>query len=63
LSRFAIKGVRPVDTDTSGSQLRQAVTDHEANADVAAWSRAVTYRDDPFGPSGITVDAMSTLRH
>jgi hypothetical protein len=63
LSRFAIKGVRPVDADTGGSQLRQAVTDHEANADVAAWSRAVTYRDDPFGPSGITVDAMSTLRH
>jgi uncharacterized protein len=63
LSRFAIKGVRPVDTDRDGSQLRQAVADHAANADVAAYSRAVTYRDDPFGPTGITVDTLSSMRH
>ena len=62
LSRFGIKGVRPVDADTDGSQLRQAVADHAGNADVAAYSRAVTYRDDPFGPTGVTVDALSSIR-
>jgi putative CocE/NonD family hydrolase len=63
LSRFAVKGVRPVDADTDGSQLRQAVAEHAANGDVAAYSRAVTYRDDPFGPTGITVDALSSMPH
>lgn len=62
LSRFGIKGVRPVDADTDGSQLRQAVADHAGNADVATYSRAVTYRDDPFGPTGVTVDALSSIR-
>jgi uncharacterized protein len=63
LSTFAIKGVRPVDADRDGSLLRQAVAEHARNADVAAYSRAITYRDDPFGPSGITVDDFSNTRY
>jgi uncharacterized protein len=63
LSHFAIRGVRPVDADRDGTALRQAVAEHAGNADVAAYARALTYRDDPFGPSGITVDDFSTIRH
>jgi putative CocE/NonD family hydrolase len=63
LSRFAIKGVRPVDADTDGTQLRQAIAEHAGNADVSAYSRAITYRDDPFGPSGVTVDDFSNARY
>jgi uncharacterized protein len=63
LSSFAVKGVRPVDADRDGSQLRQATAEHARNADVAAYSRTITYRDDPFGPSGVTIDDFSTARY
>ena len=63
LGGLFIKGVRAVDDDKDGSQLRKAVAEHQGNANVAAYSRAITYRDDPFGPSGITLDDISAISH
>lgn len=63
LARFQIKGVRPVDTDTDGSLLRQAISDHADNADFEAATRAITYRDDPFGSTGVPLDGFSTIRY
>jgi uncharacterized protein len=63
LSLSLLKGVRPVDADTDGGLLEDAVSDHTRNADVAAFSRAVTFRDDPFGSSGVIIDDFSTIRY
>ncbi len=63
LTRIGIKGVRPVDDDKKGVLLKQAVADHANNPDFYAYSQAITYRDDPFGPSGITIDDFSVTRH
>lgn len=63
LSTLLIRGVRPVDTDTDGRQLEEAIASHAGNADVAALSRTVTYRDDPFGTSGVTIDDLSTIAY
>lgn len=63
LTSLTIKGVRPVDADKDGAMLRQAVAEHAGNADVAAYCRAITYRDDPFGPSGVTIDDFSSMSH
>ena len=63
ISSRTIKGVRPVDADRDGSELRRAVVEHGANGDVAAYARAVTFRDDPFGPSGVTIEAFNTTRY
>lgn len=63
LSMLLIEGVRPVDADPDGTQLREAVADHAENADVAALSRTVTFRDDPFGAPGVTIDDLGTHRH
>jgi len=63
LPRFQLKGVRPIDADKKGVLLKQAVAEHSANADVYAYCRAITYRDDPFGPSGVTLDDFSSIRY
>lgn len=63
LASLFLKGVRPVDDDRDGSQLREAISSHAANADVAAYARAITYRDDPFGPSGVTLDDFSVSHY
>lgn len=63
LSMILLKGVRPVDEDPEGSLLAKAIADHRDNADVAAYARTVTYRDDPFGASGVSIDDLSTIRY
>lgn len=63
LTRIFIKGVRPVDEDRDGSLLAQAVREHRHNADVTAYSRSVTYRDDPFGASGVSLDELSSCHY
>jgi uncharacterized protein len=63
MARLQIKGVRPVDADTDGSLLRRAIGDHAENADFEAATRAITYRDDPFGSTGVPLDGFSTIRY
>lgn len=63
LARLQLKGVRPVDADTDGSLLRQAIGDHVDNADFEAATRTITYRDDPFGSTGVPLDGFSTVRY
>ncbi|HEX8144450.1 MAG TPA: CocE/NonD family hydrolase [Pyrinomonadaceae bacterium] len=47
-------GVRPVDADTDGSMLAEAIKSHAANIDINKGAQLVTYRDDrPFGSFSI----------
>ncbi|KAI9005155.1 hydrolase CocE/NonD family protein [Hyaloraphidium curvatum] len=59
LARWIIRGVRPVDEDRSWAMLRAAVEEHKANTDVFAAVRGITFRDDPFGSTGVTIDDFS----
>lgn len=64
LVRPLVKGVRPVDADRADrAQLRQAIADHQANTDVYQAMTHVTYRDDPFGDTGVTLDDFSVFAH
>lgn len=59
-ARLIVKGVRPVDSDkASRAVLRQALADHQANTDVFAAISGVTFRDDHFGNTGVTLDDFS----
>lgn len=63
-ARLLIKGVRPVDTDRKARKvLNQALNDHHANTDVHAALSQITYRDDPFGNTGVTLDNFSVFTH
>ncbi|GAB4509122.1 MAG: CocE/NonD family hydrolase [Anaerolineae bacterium] len=62
--RVFVKGVRPVDDDRkSGVLLRQALQDHKRNTDVFQAMKSITYRDDPFGDTGVTLDDYSVIQH
>jgi uncharacterized protein len=64
LARFFIKGVRPVDADRkTRTVLKQALRDHQANTDVFKAITGITYRDDPFGETGATLDDFSVFCH
>jgi uncharacterized protein len=63
LARLQIRGVRPVDEDKDLVQLRQAIAAHADNADIHRRFLGVTYRDDPFAPSGVTIDDFSVSRY
>ncbi len=63
LARLQLKGVKPVDGDKGGALLKQSVADHEANADVFAACKAITFRDDTFGSSGLTLDDVSLTHY
>ena len=62
--RLLVKGVRPVDADRKERTiLGQALRDHQANTDVYQAIAGITYRDDPFGATGATLDDFSLFRH
>jgi putative CocE/NonD family hydrolase len=63
ITRLTIKGVRPVDADRDGAMLERAIAEHADNANVTECARGITFRDDPFGPSGVTMDDFSVLRY
>jgi uncharacterized protein len=52
--RARVRGVKPVDDDPDRALLAQAVAQHRGNVRVAEAARRSEFRDDPFGPSGIT---------
>ncbi|MDH3732802.1 MAG: CocE/NonD family hydrolase [Gemmatimonadota bacterium] len=49
-----VTGVKPVDADTSGLLLIQAVAEHAANTVPFESALEYSFRDDPFGPFGET---------
>jgi putative CocE/NonD family hydrolase len=62
-ARLFVKGVRPVDGDQDRAQLQQAIAEHRNNTDVYEAAHGITYRDDPFGSQGVTLDDMSLFRY
>lgn len=62
-ARLFVTGVRPVDDDTNKQQLRAALADHKGNPDVFAAVQGITFRDDLFGETGVTLDDMSFFNH
>lgn len=64
LARWVVKGVRPVDADRpQGTLLAEALAQHRANTDVYAAISGITYRDDPFGNTGATLNDFSVQAH
>lgn len=56
------EGVKPVDADTRGLELREAVREHSLNVDVYKAALGVTYRDD--SPNGLgSIDNLSVFRY
>lgn len=49
-----VRGVKPVDGDRDRVLLVQAVAGHRTNVRVAEAAARLEFRDDPFGPDGIT---------
>jgi putative CocE/NonD family hydrolase len=60
-ARLFVKGPRPADDDRSGEKLRAAVAEHAGNLETYAAATAVTFRDDPFGDDGGTLDDASAF--
>jgi putative CocE/NonD family hydrolase len=64
LARPMIKGPRPVDSDkASRAMLARALREHAANTDVFKAMSGITFRDDPFGETGATLDDFSLMPH
>lgn len=64
MARMFVKGVRPVDADRASRLiLAKALQDHQKNTDVYQAISRITYRDDPFGDTGVTLDDFSIFRH
>jgi putative CocE/NonD family hydrolase len=64
LMRLLVKGLRPVDEDTHGAMLAEAVGEHAANEHFDEDILAVTYRDDPLPSApGSTLDTQSPFAH
>lgn len=62
-ARLFVKGVRPVDADRkSRTILTQALRDHQFNSDVHTAISQITFRDDSFGNSGVSLDDFSIFR-
>lgn len=55
--KLSVPGVKPVDADTDGGQLRDAVAGHET-LDLAEALQAMSYRDDTL-PEGVSIGDIS----
>jgi uncharacterized protein len=53
-----VRGVLPVDGPEGGALLRQAVSEHQENFDVAQLAAQVTFRDDIIRPYGLTEESI-----
>jgi putative CocE/NonD family hydrolase len=49
-----VRGVKPVDGDTDGRLLAEAVAQHRANVRMDEAIKSYEFRDDPFGPERLT---------
>ena len=58
--KLSVPGVKPVDADSDGALLRDAVAGHET-LDLAGALEAMSYRDDTL-PDGISIGDISPYR-
>lgn len=64
MAKLFVKGVRPADSDRkTRAILNQALTEHRQNTNVYEAISQITYRDDPFGDTGVTLDDFSLFPH
>jgi putative CocE/NonD family hydrolase len=61
LCQLAIAGPKPVDADSNGVLLRQAIAEHAANYNVHDCTRAAPARDDVICTSGQSISDVSLL--
>jgi putative CocE/NonD family hydrolase len=60
--RWMLKGVRPVDSDRKSRHMQiKALHDHQANTNIYEAMSQVTFRDDAFGATGVTLDDFSVF--
>jgi putative CocE/NonD family hydrolase len=59
---FAVKGVRPVDSDTDGKMLHAAVAEHAKNHHLFEELQRVTFRDDRIGAYSFDELSPSSFR-
>jgi hypothetical protein len=61
LSRFMVKGVKPVDSDKGHQLLRRAISEHAENGSVHQLAQEYIYRDDKrrFLSGEFTIDQLS----
>jgi putative CocE/NonD family hydrolase len=57
--KAGIIGVKPVDEDKDRRLLAEAIQQHFANVDVYEAAKQITYRDDSFGQSDMTIENIS----
>lgn len=57
--KAGIIGVKPVDEDKDRRLLAEAIQQHFANVDVYEAAKQITYRDDSFGQSDLTIENIS----
>ena len=55
---FIMSGVRPVDADTDGAMLAEAVGEH-AHVDVYQIGKAIEFKDDTWGTTDLTLGDLS----
>ncbi|MFO7682282.1 MAG: CocE/NonD family hydrolase [Chloroflexota bacterium] len=60
--RYLMKGVRPVDVDSNGEMLTQAVDQHQ-ELDVYQIARDIEYSDDTWADTGLTLGDLSPYSH
>lgn len=54
-----IKGSAPVDSDTDGTLMKEAIAEHKDNERPFEYGQQIEFRDDPYGPTGVTQDDIS----
>lgn len=60
--KVVITGAKPVDADRDGTLQAEAIRDRTANLDVYKAAQTITYRNDPYGTTGITIQDFSPYR-
>ncbi len=60
--KVVITGAKPVDADRDGTMQAEAIRDRTANLDVYEAAQEITYRDDRYGKTGVTIQDFSPYR-
>lgn len=58
IGKLFATGIKPVDEDRDGRLLAEALASHQS-ANVYQALQGITYRDDPFGESGLSIEQVS----
>jgi putative CocE/NonD family hydrolase len=61
LYSLLLKGSAPVDSDFDGELMKQAILEHRDNERPHEYEQQIEFRDDLYGPTGITQDDFSVF--